>query len=201
MLVFHSGMESTLAEVQDQDQPLFEALMAGDGGALDELMQRHARWVRGVVYSVLGSVHELDDVVQQVWMTVWRRAHTLDDPARWKTWLYRLARNAAIDAGRKRTRQRGLWRRMTELVQEAPSKQEVTAQRKLEVDEEHRRVLDAIQGLPVIYREPFVLRHMEDMSYREIADVMDLPIDTVETRLVRARRLLRELLGGRDRKA
>ena len=63
--------------------------------------------------------------------------------------------------------------------------------------ETHQRVLNAIAGLPEIYREPFVLRHLEDWSYKQIAEAMDMPVDTVETRLVRARRLLREALKGR----
>lgn len=193
-------MELTLAEVQDQDQPLFEALAAGDGGALDELMQRHARFVRGVVYAVLGQSRDLDDVVQQVWLLVWRRAKTLDDPRRWKPWLYRLARNAAIDAGRKKTRRRGLWQRMTETF-DAAKQTEREPHERLIVEEQHAKVLDAIEGLPAIYREPFVLRHMEEHSYRAIAEMMDLPIDTVETRLVRARRLLRQMLDGVDRKS
>ena len=55
-------------------------------------------------------------------------------------------------------------------------------------------MLAAINGLPALYREPFVLRHMNGWGYQQIAEVMDLPVDTVETRLVRARRLLREAL-------
>ena len=51
--------------------------------------------------------------------------------------------------------------------------------------------------LPAIYREPFVLRHLEDWSYAEIGEVLGLSVDTVETRLVRARRLLREMLQGK----
>jgi RNA polymerase sigma-70 factor (ECF subfamily) len=60
--------------------------------------------------------------------------------------------------------------------------------------EQRREVLAAVQGLPALYREPFVLRHVNGWSYREIADVMGMPIDSVETRLVRARRFLRESL-------
>jgi RNA polymerase sigma-70 factor (ECF subfamily) len=55
-------------------------------------------------------------------------------------------------------------------------------------------VLEAIRGLPDIYRESFILRHVEDWSYAQIAEAMSLPVDTVETRLVRARRLLRTAL-------
>ena len=64
-------------------------------------------------------------------------------------------------------------------------------------EEEYRRALDALERLPAIYREPLVLRYLEGWSYRRIAEVLDLPIDTVETRLVRARRRLREILGKR----
>jgi RNA polymerase sigma-70 factor (ECF subfamily) len=54
--------------------------------------------------------------------------------------------------------------------------------------------LRAIQALPVLYREPFVLRHLQGWTYKEIAEVMDMRVDSVETRLVRARRFLRERL-------
>ena len=64
-------------------------------------------------------------------------------------------------------------------------------------EEQRNLVLDAVQSLPALYREPFVLRHLEDWSYREIGELLELPVDTVETRLVRARRLLREMLQGK----
>jgi len=61
-------------------------------------------------------------------------------------------------------------------------------------EEERRRVLTAVEALPILYREPFVLRHLNGWSYKQIAEVMDMPVDSIETRLVRARRLLRETL-------
>ena len=57
-------------------------------------------------------------------------------------------------------------------------------------------LLQAIEALPALYREPFVLRHLEDWSYAQIGELLGLPTETVETRLVRARRLLREALRG-----
>jgi RNA polymerase sigma-70 factor (ECF subfamily) len=58
-------------------------------------------------------------------------------------------------------------------------------------------VIEAIKALPALYREPFVLRHVQDWSYRQIAETMGIPVDTVETRLVRARRHLRAALDGK----
>ncbi|MEZ6082836.1 MAG: sigma-70 family RNA polymerase sigma factor [Phycisphaerae bacterium] len=70
------------------------------------MLRRHDRWVRGVVYGVLGSNDLIDDVVQQVWTTVWEKIADLRDTSRWRVWLYRLARNAAVDAGRNVTKHR-----------------------------------------------------------------------------------------------
>jgi len=183
------------SEARDMDEPLFEALGSGDEGALQELMQRHARLVRGVVFGVLGRSPEVDDVCQQVWIKVWRQAATLEDKRRWKSWLYRLAHNAAVDAGRKTTRRRKLWHGLTTLFSGESHTDDSGG--RMQRSEVHERVLRAIAALPEIYRQPFVLRHLEDWSYKQIAEAMDMPVDTVETRLVRARRLLRESLGGR----
>ncbi len=66
------------------------------------------------------------------------------------------------------------------------------------ISEEQRHLLiEAIRALPALYREPFSLRHVHGWSYREIGEVLDMPVDTVETRLVRARRQLREALKGK----
>lgn len=177
----------------DRDQSLVEAMVGGDEGALAELMSTHTSWVRAVVYAVLGPVDEVDDVVQKVWLNAWMRADSLEDISRWRYWLYRMAHNAAIDAGRKRTRRRTLWQRFSKTLRPVTNQTDERLQG-LEVSEQHQLVLDAIFGLPDIYREPFVLRHLQNMTYREIAQTMDLPVDTVETRLVRARRLLRDSL-------
>ena len=181
------------AEDLEQDRPLFEALRAGDQEILPELMERHGRWVRGVIFSILGNSQEVDDVYQQVWVAVWRRCQSLEDSSRWRHWLYRMAHNAAIDATRRAKRQRGLWAR---LVGRTPAQDGAGSptQKKLIVKEEYQRALSAIHGMPEIYREPFVLRHLEGWTYRQIGQALGLPEDTVETRLVRARRLLREIL-------
>ncbi len=178
----------------DPDQPVVEAVLQGDRYAFGELVSRHSDWVRAVVFGVLGDQDRIDDVVQQVWTTFWEQVAKLRDPTRWRPWLYRLARNAAVDAGREVTRDRKAATVLRERVASSNNGQMADAVDGLE---RRRMVRRAIDALPDIYREPFVLRHVQDWSYREIADVMDLPVDTVETRLVRARRQLREML--RDR--
>jgi len=180
---------------QDADLPLIEALMRGESQALDELVRRHERWVRGVIFGLTGRPDLVDDVLQQVWTTVWQQIGTLRDPAVWRSWLYQIARRATIDAGRR-------WRRSRreevlvegEVISRLPSSERPDHQ--IMAGEQHRQVMQAIKSLPAIYREPFVLKHLEGWSYAEIGKVLNLPVDTVETRLVRARRMLRETLQG-----
>lgn len=181
-------------EAYDAEQPVIEAIRAGDGSAFEELVRRHHGWVRGVVFGVLGDRDCVDDVTQQVWASAWERMGELRDVDRWRSWLYRLARNAAVDAGRQLTRRRkqaaalasgdvAIGGASAESREPDPSRAERNAM-----------VLEAVQALPVLYREPFVLRHLSGWSYREIAEVMNMAVDSIETRLVRARRLLREAL-------
>ena len=176
----------------DPEQPVIDAIRGGDPYAFGELVRRHDRWVRGVIFGVLGEQERLDDVVQQVWTSMWERIDDLRDATRWRPWLYRLARNAAIDAGRDITRRKDRMQSGNPALSQKSSGQ--TPDGTLVSDEQHGEVLNAILALPALYREPFVLRHLNGWTYREIADVMGMPVDSVETRLVRARRLLRESL-------
>lgn len=167
---------------------VMKAVQLGDRRAFEDFLRTQDRWVRGVILGVLGDPSRVDDVAQQVWLTVWQRASELRDVQRWKPWLYRMAYNAAIDAGRDVSRRRA--QSLSSGVADAA----IAADAQPVDVEERRLVLDAVLSLPAIYREPFVLRHVNGWSYQQIAEVMDMPVDSVETRLVRARRMLREVL-------
>lgn len=189
-------MKPALSENYDPLEPVVAAIRTGDRFAFAELVRRENRFVRGVLMGVLGEPDRADEVSQVVWTTFWGRIKELRDVSSWRSWLYRLARNAAIDAGRDTTRRR---KRLQEYQQEpAPRASTTTPDRTLVEGEEHGEVLDAIQALPALYREPFVMRHLMGFSYRQIGEVMDMPVDSVETRLVRARRMLREALSPKD---
>jgi RNA polymerase sigma-70 factor (ECF subfamily) len=185
-------MKTASAAELDPDLPLVQAIGSGDRYAFEEFLRRHDAWVRAMVYGVLGDREALDDVAQQVWTAVWQRASSLRDPRCWRSWLVQLARNAALDCGRavSRRRKRGQSDAGLSTIA-APADDSVGGP---VGSEEHRTVLAAIEALPALYREPFVLRHVSGLSYKEIAEVMAMPVDSIETRLVRARRLLREAL-------
>jgi len=172
--------------------PLVLAAQRREPAAMQMLVARDTRWVRAVIAGLLSDAQAVDDAVQDVWVRAWQQVSQLRDPQRWRAWLYRLARNVAADAGRRISRERRISQPLEALgpTAAAAPRAEHVAERM----EEHRRVLAAVQGLPALYREPLVLRYLEGWSYRQIGETLDVPTDTVETRLVRARRLLREAL-------
>ena len=184
-----------VATVTD-DEALFAALRAGGTDALRTVMQRHDAWIRSIVFAVLGRPERVDDVTQQIWTTVWQQAGGLREPSRWRSWLARLTRNAAIDAGRDETRRRKVGGPGDEVLEAIPVVRPGPAEQ-VAMSEQQQIVLGSIQGLPARYREPFMLRHLEDWSYARIGELLGSPVGTVETRLVRARRLLREMLAGK----
>jgi RNA polymerase sigma-70 factor (ECF subfamily) len=184
-----------IAAQSDPEIAVVRAVSEGDADAFSDLMRRNHRWVRGVVFGVLGDHDMVDDVAQQVWTTVWRGIGGLRQHHRWRPWLYRLAKNTAVSAGREISRQRAVLTHVPSgPVVETRSPTPAQALTNREASEV---VMEAIRGLPARYREPFVLRHLQGWSYRQIAETMGLPVDTVETRLVRARRLLRKALDGK----
>lgn len=184
----------TQSQSPEAEVTVIEAIRSGDRYAFGVFVKKHDAWVRGIVFGVLGNQEYQDDVIQRIWTTAWQRISELRDVTRWRPWLYQLARNAAIDAGRAVTRRRrlGIVSQLDDGMVAAPASPDGS----MVCEESHRRVMAAIQSLPALYREPFIMRHINGWGYREIAEVMDMPADSVETRLVRARRFLREALKG-----
>ncbi|MCA9300802.1 MAG: sigma-70 family RNA polymerase sigma factor [Phycisphaerales bacterium] len=124
---------------------------------------------------------DLEDLLQDVAMTFVKRVRSLRDEEAFKPWLRTVAMNAARAAGREVTRRR----------RHDPEPRQVN-DLDMEARDEGRRLLDLAADLPDGYREPLLLRCVRGFSYRRIAELLDLPETTVETRIARGRRMLRE---------
>jgi RNA polymerase sigma-70 factor (ECF subfamily) len=179
------------------DARLIEAAMSGDGEAIRLVWDRHRRWVAALLLAYKPREADLEDLLQGVAVTLVRRIDELREPGAFKPWLRSVAINAARLSGRKQTLARKHGRRLRLLVEQEsqpPAAPDVaTAQR-----EDARRLLDLAMGLPETYREPLLLRCMQGMSYREIGEVTGLPETTIETRIARGRRMLREMAAAQE---
>lgn len=166
-----------------------EAAIGGDADALQRLWRSHRRWVAAVLLAHKPREAELEDLLQEVACSMVERIGELREPDRFRSWLRTVSLNAARTAGR-RARTRRLFRvrrRDSALESCAPAPDAGQA-------EEARRLVEIVQRLHPDYSEPLLLRALRGLSQRQIAQTLGVPETTVETRLARARKMLREEL-------
>lgn len=187
---------STAAVDGEALRSLVQGARTGDPLAAERLVREHEGWLRSVVFAVVGDAWLVDDTVQQVWARVWEHLDGLRTPDRLRPWLYQIARRTALDVSIGQRRQRQRERGIDNAADSRPDLRVRRPDEAAEAAEAERALLAAVQRLDPEYREPFVLRHLEDWSYAQIAEVLELSEAAVESRLVRARRQLRERLGG-----
>lgn len=165
--------------------------IAGDRDALRTVWAEHRRWVAAILLAHKPRQADLEDLLQTVAVQMCRKAHEVRDPDAFRPWLRIVAVNVARAEGRQTTRKRQGFLR---LVGRTPGEPEAEP-----TPEQHERLREAerlmalARDLPEGYREPLLMRCMKGMSYREIGAAMDLPETTIETRIARGRRMLREL--------
>ena len=181
----------------DPDGGLVERWQAGDREAFEVLVRRHERRVFRLLYRMLGSREEAEDVSQETFLNLHRHGRRFRRESRFSTFLYRVAANAALNRrrslGRERSRMDALATRQAvgESLPETPRDPEGAAERR----EQSRRVQQAISSLPERLRLPLVLFDIEGLAYSEISRVAGIPEGTVKSRIHRARQALRQELG------
>lgn len=176
---------------------LTASAIRGDPEAIRLLWQQHRRWVAAVLLAHKPREADLDDLLQEVAMTFVARIGTLRDERSIRPWLRTVALNAARAEGRKTTRRQLRTRSPLHEHAIASTSADEPGRTLCEHEEAHR-VLDLALQLPEGYREPLLLRCLHGMSYRQISATLDLPETTIETRIARGRRMLRDLLKARE---
>jgi RNA polymerase sigma-70 factor (ECF subfamily) len=173
---------------------LYERLLilrcqAGNEEAFALLVERHQSRLRYYVRKMLYGLREPDDVLQEIWLDVFRAIARLVDADAFRAWLYQVARARALKEFRKRRLNfRQLEQIDEELANDAGQDSEIFAA------EEAQSVHAALDKLAPTHREVLVLRYIEDMSYEEIARVTDSQVGTVRSRLHYGKRALRAYL-------
>ena len=160
---------------------------------IGELAQRHLDAGYNLGRWLLGNEHDAADVVHDAFVRALRSAHTYagGNPRAW--WLA-IVRNCCLArlAGRGRDALHGAID--IAVAAETATKADDEVVERAEADQRHALVARSLRALPVEFRETLVLRELEDLSYREIADVLGVPIGTVMSRLARGRALLQKAL-------
>jgi RNA polymerase sigma-70 factor (ECF subfamily) len=173
-----------------EDHQLIRSAIAGDESSLRELWNRHRRWVAAVLLAHMPRDAELDDLLQEVAVAVVAKISGLREEAAFKPWLRAVALSIAKTNARRRTVRKSGWLKLVSFT--GARDDDRSHDHASPAMREGRRLMELSAQLPDGYREPLLLKCIQDMSYKQIGDVMGLPDTTIETRIARARKMLRE---------
>ena len=184
-------------ERRQNESALVCAAQRGDKEALQRLLTRNWSWLKGLVYSILSNADEVDDALQDICVRVISKIDSLREPERFRPWLAVLARRQALRHRQRKARRPGPLKEELAEVQ-CDEKAEKLFER-IEQKEQCRQILETVQSLPGKYRQVFMLAYAGDLTYANIAEILDIPVTTVQIRLVRARRMVYDRMSGKKR--
>ena len=184
------------------DEELVTRARAKDFGAFEQLVDRYEDKVYRLAFRFVRNETEAKEIVQDTVLSVWRKLDTFKGDAQFGSWVYRVAANAALMRLRSQRRHPEVSTEelpidFLDTYGHVPASNDNWARRpddELQSDELRRRIQAAVDELPEIYRTVFLVRDVEGLSTEETAQVLDISVPTVKTRLHRARLALREAI-------
>jgi RNA polymerase sigma-70 factor (ECF subfamily) len=186
------------------DQELVAKAQAKDYAAFEQLLDRYEDKIFRLAYRFVRNESEAKEILQDTFLTIWRKLDTFKGDAQFSSWLYRVAANAALMRLRSQRRHpevstEDLPIGYLDNYGQLPPVIENWAKRpdeELASDELRRHIQSAVDALPEIYRTVFLIRDVEGLSTEETAEVLQISVPTVKTRLHRARIALRDAITG-----
>ena len=178
----------------DSDRSLVDAAAAGDRDAFDELVRRYRVQILSLARALLANSLDADDIAQEVFVRVWRSVRGFRGETTFKVWLHRVAVNLIYSQRRR------LWREHRVFIsahtdEDLSQAERAASAENLEADVTLRLAIDrALAQIPIDLRTAVVLRDVQGLEYKEIAETLGIPIGTVESRIFRGRQRLRPLL-------
>lgn len=186
------------SESSREDDVLVKKAIGGDEQAYRKLVDKYERALFYHILKMVKDREQVEDLVQESFVKAFDNLNSYSTNYAFSTWLYRIATNHTIDYLRKKKLQtlsidEPVKTKDGEMQMQLPD-DSAEADRKIIREQRQEIVQNAIEDLPDKYRKVIEMRHMEEKSYQEIADVLDLPLGTVKAHIFRARELLYKAL-------
>ena len=180
------------------DEEIVRRVRNGETRLFEELVVRYQDTVYGMAVRLLRVATDAEDAAQEAFLRAFRGLDRFEGEAAFSTWLYRILYNACLDWLRKRRRRASRSEGLDEADGIADARVDVEAD--LLAAEDRRRVRRIVDGLVEPYRRVVVLHYYRRLPYEEIAAILEVPVRTIETRLYRARRMIRRQLDRGERR-
>ena len=190
-----------MADKRELDEPeLIDRALAGDRSAFTELVRKNQDRLFASMMQVTGSPEESEEVTQEAFIRAFVKLDTFQRNSQFFTWLYRIAFNSALTRRRKKRARVSLDQVREDNGLEVVSEDDGVDEPMLR-DERVRLVRRAIETLTEEHRTILTLREMDDFAYEEIAEILEISIGTVRSRLSRARRQLKLAIESLERES
>ena len=195
-------LNGSMGQPQGTQERLITRARTGDRNAQQELWRTHRRWVAAIILAHRPQSVEVDDLMQEVALKLVAKIETLRDSGAFRPWLRQIVIN--VCRGTARSMKPILHLAQTDSPEDSqldpgrvamPASTEETSSELVDRHDAAERLMRQALSLPPEYREPLLLRCVQSMTYQQISELLDLPVTTIETRLARARRMLREEVG------
>jgi RNA polymerase sigma-70 factor (ECF subfamily) len=176
------------------DEEIAKRIQQGESDLFGEVVERYQNKLMRYARKFLADSDDSKDIVQDIFIKTYQNIQSFDVSRKFSPWIYRIAHNEFVNALKKRASQRTIFTFDIDTVLPHLAGEETADSAALERDlraslEEHLDKLDAK------YREPLILYYLESMDYKEISDILQIPVSTVGVRLGRARSMLKKIAG------
>jgi len=173
--------------IEGEDEAVVRRCMEGEPGAFGALVEKYQKPVYNLVLRMVRNDAEAEDVAQTAFIKAYENLSSFKPGNRFFSWLYRIAANEAMNALRR-------LRRFEPLSDSNGSATDEGGLEATEREDEEARILDALMDLTVDHRAVIVLKHLQELSYEDVGQVLDISTKKVKSRLFSARQELREAL-------
>lgn len=176
------------------DQELVRKTLDGDMDSFSVLVERYQKQIYSLTYRLTNDPEDARDLAQEVFIHIYKVLGKYDQERKFFSWMYKVATNVCYNALRRGKNEQAV--SLDKVIEIMPmiGRSEAQPEEYYERRETQESVRQAVAELPEKYRVPLVLRYLEEMTYKEIAEYMDLPVTTIETRLYRGKAMLQKRL-------
>ena len=171
----------------EEDIQLVNRSLLKDAGAFEKLIDKYQKPIYNLGMRMFGNVDEAEDLTQNVFIKSWERLNTYDPKYKFFSWLYRIALNESINLSNRE-------KRKERIEDEEKYGNDCSIDLEVEKNEQSTKIHDSLTEIEINYRIVIVLRYYLELSYTEIAELIEIPEKTVKSRLFSARQLLKENL-------
>lgn len=175
------------------DAQIIERVRRGETNLFSELVQRYQNKIFAYIYKIVNHKEEAEDIVQETFIKVYKNLNSFEADRKFSSWLYRISHNETINYLKKNKKVNALYYEGNDyLLNSLKTEKNLIKELILEEDDQHLK--NALEKLPIKYKEVIILKYLEEKSYEEIAQILHKPIATVGTLINRAKIQLKKLL-------